>query len=163
MSGQLSIVRNVGGRPTKFRPEYCEAVIEHCSSGASLTSFAGSIGASRRVLANWCERWPEFGEAVEIAKAKACGWWETQARKIVAGDGGPGASAIAVFALKNFGGADFADKREVAYSGGINHALMTYQEAIEEARRRGLPEMVLLAEPLERDGPDDEDAAEPGE
>jgi hypothetical protein len=136
---------DVGGRPSKYDPAFCQQMIDYCSDGASLTSFSASIGVARRTLFNWAEQHADFAEAIDIAKACACSWWEERARKIGDGEGGPGAAAMVQFMIKNFGAEDFSDRREVAYSGAIRHNL-TYEQAIEEARRRGLPERVLIAD-----------------
>ncbi|MBV9528333.1 hypothetical protein [Sphingomonas sp.] len=142
--------RDVGGRPSKYDPVHCDAVIAYCATGKSLTAFASSIRVSRRTLLYWAEQHPEFAEATQIAKAAACSWWEDRALEIGAGEGGPGAASMAQFALKNLAPEDFSDRREVSYSGAINHNL-TYEQAREEARRRGLPERVLIAETVEPD------------
>lgn len=133
------------GRPSKYSPEYCAEMVSYCSNGASLTSFAASIGVSRRTFKNWVDEHGDFAEALDVAKGAATVWWETRARKVADGEGGPGAASMIQFALKNLAPDDFSDRREVAYSGGINHNLMNYSQAVEEARRRGLPEHVLIA------------------
>lgn len=136
-----------GGRPTKYESRYCAEMIGHCREGYSLTSFAGTIGVARRTLGYWAAQYPEFAEAMDVAKAIASHWWEKRARTVADGDGGPGAASMCQFALKNLAEQDFTDRREVAYSGAVQHNLLTYEQAIEEARRLGLPERVLLAEP----------------
>lgn len=137
---------NPGGRPTKYELDYCAQVISHCKEGASLTSFAASIGVARRTLFNWAEHHDDFADALDVAKACACAWWEERARQIGDGEGGPGAAAMVQFMLKNFGETDFSDRREIAYSGAVQHNLLSYDQAVEEARRRGLPERVLIAD-----------------
>jgi hypothetical protein len=143
----LRPLAQLGGRPSKYESSFCEAAIAHCSVGASLTSFAAEIGVSRKTLFNWAEAHPEFAYALDVAKACACRWHEERLRKIIEGDGGPGAATAVIFALKNFGELDFSDKREVSHVGRIAHVPMTYEQAIEEARRRGLPAHVLLEGP----------------
>lgn len=148
-AGESLTSQDVGGRPSKYDPDFCERVVTFCSDGSSLTSFAAKIGVARRTLAGWAEQHDDFAEALDIAKAAACAWWEERARKVGDGDGGPGAASMIQFALKNLAPADFSDRREVAYTGAVNHNLLTYDQAVEEARRRGLPERVLLREPDE--------------
>ncbi|WP_341632082.1 hypothetical protein [Sphingomonas agri] len=138
-------VRDGGGRPSKYDPAYCEQMIGLCAEGKSLAYFAASIRVARRTLRNWAEQHADFAEAIEIAKACALACWEDRAATVGDGDGGPGAAAMVQFMLKNFGAEDFSDRREVTYSGAIQHNL-TYEQAIEEARRRGLPERVLIAD-----------------
>jgi len=135
---------NLGGRPSKYDPAYCDQVIEHCRGGRSLTSFAGQIRVARRTLSNWTDAHPEFADACEVATALACRWYEEALRKVAAGKGGPGAATAAIFGVKNFGGDDFTDKRTLEHTGRVDHRHMSYAEALEEARRRGLPVQVLL-------------------
>lgn len=135
--------RPAPGAPSKFREEYCEAVIEHMADGASLTTFAAAIGVSRRTLTVWQGAHPDFADAVDLAKAKALAWWEERARDIAQGNGGPGASAIVTFGLKNLGPEDWQDKQQHEHVGNVLHRAMSHEEAIAEAQRRGLPTSVL--------------------
>lgn len=100
------------GRPSKYREVYCNDVVEHMAGGASLTSFAGEIGVSRATITNWMEEHPEFLAAVHVGKAKCAAWWEKQGRNIVQGGGGPGASTLAVFGMKNMAPDEWREKQE---------------------------------------------------
>lgn len=64
------------GRPTKFKPEYCELLIEHMAKGLSFEAFAGRIGVSRRVLFDWEKAHQDFLHAKEIGIEKARIFWE---------------------------------------------------------------------------------------
>jgi len=66
------------GRPTKYLPEYCDMIIEHCSEGYSFDSFAGKIGINQDTLYNWCKLFPEFSVAKSTALEKARLFWEKQ-------------------------------------------------------------------------------------
>lgn len=134
---------SLGGRPSKYLPEYCDRVIQFCEVGYSLTAFAASIGVARRTLHNWADAHPEFADACEIAHAHACRWYERCLRQVAAGNGGPGAATAAMFGVKNFGAIDFQDKRQLEHVGQVDHRMMTYEQALEEAHRRGLPPRVL--------------------
>lgn len=57
------------GRPSSFRPEYCEQVVKHMADGYSLTAFGGSIGVCADTLTDWQARYPEFLRAVKRARA----------------------------------------------------------------------------------------------
>lgn len=131
------------GRPTLYRPEYCDRVIEFCTDGKSLTAFAGEIGVGRRTISLWRTAHAEFDDACEVAKARACAWYEEQLRKVASGEGGPGAATAACFGVKNFGGEDFTDRRQLEHVGSVDHRHMTLAQAKEEALRRGLPLRVL--------------------
>jgi len=114
---------SIGGRPTKYDQSYSGAIIEHCAAGGSPGSFAAIVGVSRKTLHNWAASFPEFADAMGVSKAIVCGWYESQARNIVAGNGGPGAAQMCQFMLKNYGDADFTDRREINHNGGIHHTL----------------------------------------
>lgn len=75
MSSGQDIV-NVGGRPTKYKPEYDEMLIEHMSSGLSFESFAGVISVNQDTLHEWAKVNPSFSEAKKIAFSKCRCWWE---------------------------------------------------------------------------------------
>ena len=94
--------KHAGGRPTQYRPEYCEEIIEYfdvapyTTSVKTITTKNGSIieepitlpndarfmvgferliGVSLQTLHNWCKEYPEFLEAFTQAK-------ELQARHV---------------------------------------------------------------------------------
>lgn len=64
------------GQPTKYKPEYCEMLIEHMSGGFSLESFAGKINVSKDSLYQWAKDYKEFSDAFEVAKSKCQLFWE---------------------------------------------------------------------------------------
>jgi hypothetical protein len=64
------------GRPTLYRPEYCQMLIDHMSSGLSFESFGGRIDVARRTLYEWEKAFPEFLHAKEVGQAKSQLWWE---------------------------------------------------------------------------------------
>ncbi len=101
------------GRPTKYRKEYCEAVVHHMAEGASLASFAAQIDVCRATINVWMDEYPEFLEATRKAKAKCAAWWEEQARRIAMEGGGPGAGPMTMFGLKNMAADDWRDRQEV--------------------------------------------------
>ena len=106
-----------GGRPTKYDPAYCDAVVAHMSEGASLLSFAAEINVARSTINEWAEVHPEFSEAVSRGKAKCAAWWEAAARNLALT--GAGNATMCVFGLKNMGSDEWRDKQEVEHSGGL--------------------------------------------
>ena len=64
------------GRPSKYKPEYCEQLIEHMASGLSFESFAGELQISKQVLYDWEKVHPEFLYAKEIAFNRNRTFWE---------------------------------------------------------------------------------------
>ena len=101
-----------GGRPSKFKPTYCNMLIEHLAEGASIASFAAEIGVARSTINQWAEDYPEFSEALKVGKAKCAAWWEKRLRNIALEGGGPGAATAVIFGLKNMASDDWRDKQE---------------------------------------------------
>lgn len=105
-----------GGRPSLYKPDYCEFVVKFCSQGFSLTAFAGKIGVCRDTISEWGRVHPEFSAAVKRAKAAAALRWEERNNRL-ADEGGPaGSNAVVIFNLKNFAPDDFREKQEVQHS-----------------------------------------------
>ena len=105
------------GRPSKYKPEYCEAIVAHMAEGASATSFAASIGVARATITEWANEHPEFSVAVMRGKTVCAAWWEKIARINAAT--GSGNATLTVFGLKNMAPDDWHDKQEVEHSGGV--------------------------------------------
>ena len=64
------------GRPTKYKPEYCEKLIEHMSQGLSFESFAGEVNVSRSTIYLWADEHPDFSDAKSIGASKCENLWE---------------------------------------------------------------------------------------
>lgn len=102
------------GRPTGYRPEYCDLLVEHMAEGASITSFAAEIDVSRSTITEWTYIYPEFHAAVKRGKAKCAAWWERVGRtNAVTGNGN---ATLVIFGLKNMGPEDWRDKQELAHT-----------------------------------------------
>lgn len=104
------------GRPSLYDPAYCDAVIAHMAEGASITSFAASVDVARSTINEWMEQHAEFSEAVRRGKAKCAAWWEERGRSIALAGGGPGASTLAMFGMKNMGGDDWSDQTKIDHT-----------------------------------------------
>jgi hypothetical protein len=104
------------GRPSKYDPSYCAAVIEHMTDGASLTSFAADIGVARSTINQWIGDYPEFSEAVTIAKAKCLAWWERVNRQNA--ESGRGNPTSCIFGLTNMSAdGEWRNKQQVEHTG----------------------------------------------
>jgi hypothetical protein len=74
--------KHPGGRPTKYRPEYCERVLGLGREGLSVVEMAAELEIHRETLEeNWPAEFPEFSEAFTRAKELSQAWWEAQGRK----------------------------------------------------------------------------------
>lgn len=74
------------GRPTAYKPEYCDLIVEKQAQGWSLAEFAASVGVSRPTIDNWAAANPEFFEALSRAKAAEQSWWERAGREALYAD-----------------------------------------------------------------------------
>lgn len=66
------------GRPTDYRPEYCDSVIEYGRAGKSRAWIAATLGVAKRTLVLWEAANPDFLSAMEYAKTLEQLWWEEQ-------------------------------------------------------------------------------------
>lgn len=115
------------GRPTSYKPEYCDAVVEHMAEGASLTSFAASVGVCRDTVSEWCSVYPEFSVSVKRGKAACAAWWEKTGRTQALD--GKGNATLVIFGLKNMAAEDWRDKTQTELTGANGAPLQV--EAIE--------------------------------
>jgi hypothetical protein len=95
------------GQPTKYKPEYCEALIDYMAKGFTLTAFAGSIRVSRETVYAWMSEHSDFSDAATRGKAAASNAWE--ARMMEAKRSAEAATSI--FALKNINPDDWKEVR----------------------------------------------------
>jgi hypothetical protein len=108
---------HAGGRPTLYKEEYCQRVLDDMANGFSLTAFAGLIGTNRQTLSNWAGAHPEFLDAVTRAKAMQLRWWEERAHSVAQGNGGPGASSMTAFGLTNLGDGEWRNRQDHTFAG----------------------------------------------
>lgn len=66
------------GRPTLYKPEYCERLIGHMSNGLSFESFAAVIDVNRDTLYEWVKTHTDFSDAKKRATDKCLLWWEVE-------------------------------------------------------------------------------------
>lgn len=69
------------GRPTLYREEYCDRVVELGLKGYSVAQMACELGVSREVLWDWMEAHPDFLHAMRHARSNALTWWERTAQE----------------------------------------------------------------------------------
>lgn len=65
-----------GGRPTDYRPEHCERVIELGREGKSHAQIAAALDVARNTLYNWADAHPEFLSAITRARDLSQAWFE---------------------------------------------------------------------------------------
>ncbi len=63
------------GRPSKYKEEYCDMLIEHMARGNPLESFAAKIHVEIKTLNNWMNEHDEFLLAKRLGEPKWFAWW----------------------------------------------------------------------------------------
>jgi hypothetical protein len=63
-SGRLRRSKIGLGRPTAYKPEYCELAHNYCLLGATAEELAGFFGVTRGTINNWIATIPEFATAL---------------------------------------------------------------------------------------------------
>lgn len=68
--------KNPVGRPSLYKPEYCQKLIDHMSQGYSFESFAAVVDVNRDTLYQWKKDHADFSDAVTKAFSKCLLKWE---------------------------------------------------------------------------------------
>lgn len=105
------------GRPSSYKPEYCNRVIALGSRGKSKAQIAAALGVVRVTLDNWANSNPEFLNALNIARELALAWWEDQGQSGLTADKFNATAFI--FQMKNRFRADYNDRTEHTGPGGM--------------------------------------------
>lgn len=115
-----------GGRPSKYKPEYCELLVQHLSEGRAIESFPATIykesGGKERcckdTVYEWFRQHPEFSYAKKIGEALSYGWWESAGMDSLKDSQGFN-NTVWVFSMKNRFG--WRDKVEQTVTADVNH------------------------------------------
>ena len=105
------------GRPTSYRPEYCQKLIDHMAQGHSYESFAPVISVSRQSLYQWESVHSEFSDAKKIGLDANKKTLEEIGIKLATGEI-QGSTTAWIFMMKNMHG--WKDKKEIEASGSID-------------------------------------------
>lgn len=58
------------GRPSKYKPQYDQDLIEHMAKGYSFESFAGVVDVDRDTLYTWRDAFESFHDALRRGRSK---------------------------------------------------------------------------------------------
>lgn len=72
--------KHPGGRPSKYKAEYCERVIALGAEGKSQCQISAAIDVPRTTMRSWADSIPEFSSALTRAKELEQAWWEDKAQ-----------------------------------------------------------------------------------
>jgi len=79
MIEEVKVKRPVG-RPSKYRPEFCDRVIELGKQGYSYAEIAAELEIDKASLFDWAKAHEEFSTALRAAKTYEQAWFEREAR-----------------------------------------------------------------------------------
>lgn len=68
------------GRPSDYKEEFCQTVVECGKQGMSLVEIACELGVVRSTLQLWEANIPEFSVAMAKARELSQAWWEKTGR-----------------------------------------------------------------------------------
>jgi len=66
--GNQRALGNEGGRPTDYRPEYCEQARKLCQFGATLAEVAHFFNVTVPTICSWQNTYPEFFNAMKLGR-----------------------------------------------------------------------------------------------
>ena len=99
------------GRPSEYRQEYCQLVIEKMSEGLSLTAFAGFIRVDPTTVYEWIKTHSDFSLAV--ARARGARVHALECKLLRSRKGAE--TTAAIFALKNAAPDEWRDVKHTAH------------------------------------------------
>ena len=67
-------------RPTKYKPEYKEVLLNLMKEGASIEEICLELDICVQTLYNWIEQHPEFLESKKKGESFSKGWWMREGR-----------------------------------------------------------------------------------
>jgi hypothetical protein len=134
----------VFGRPTLYRPEYCQRAIEFMGQGYSVTALAGHLGMSKDAIYDWINLYPDFCHAVNMGRAARVAALEA---KLLSTSQGVGVTA-AIFALKNADPDEWQDRYYTETSVNVSIHEMSDEQLMAIAASGPKPVMIE-AKPVE--------------
>lgn len=100
------------GRPTKYKPEFCDMVIEMGKTGASKHEMALELDIAMSTFTLWQDQIEEFSASVKKAVEFSQGWWEKNGRIATFGGHNGFNPTTYIFNMKNRFKEDWRDKVE---------------------------------------------------
>lgn len=80
MADETTEGKNPVGRPTKYRPEFCETILKVGEEGGWTAEMAEACDVVRSTFDLWVKEHPEFSEAFTRALQKSRVWFEKVGR-----------------------------------------------------------------------------------
>jgi hypothetical protein len=128
----------VFGRPSLYRPEYCQRAIDYMGQGFSLTALAGHLGMSKDAIYDWINLYPDFRHAVNIGRAARVAALEA---KLLSTSQGVGVTA-AIFALKNADPDEWQDRYHTETEMNVSIRQMSDEQLLAIASQGNTPLLI---------------------
>jgi len=127
------------GRPTKYKPEFCQIVIDVMSKGGSKTEVCAALSIHYQTFLDWQTEGnpmynPYFSDAVKGGETLSQAWWEGAGRKGIMGEMEFNAT-LYQFNMKNRFKEDWRDKQEIVQTTTIVD--MTDEDLDKQIREMG--------------------------
>lgn len=122
--------QTMAGQPTKYKPEYCDRIVEIMSEGHSVAGFARELKVARCTIYQWAKDHPEFADALRVATDASLAWWEDRQRNASVGEI-PANASVMNFAMRNRFKRDYADNNNVVISGGDSPLEVDHNHTVE--------------------------------
>jgi hypothetical protein len=100
------------GRPTDYRPEFCQMLVDHMKQGFSFKSFGAIIDVCETTITSWASTHDDFLAAKTKGKSFERLYWEKLHNKC--SDTGEGSASAIIWAQKNKFPDDYKDRNEPA-------------------------------------------------
>lgn len=109
------------GRPTEYRPEYDDLIVQRANEGACFTEFAAEVGVSRQTLHNWKKAHPSFLDAYTRAEQVGEAHWAKKLRTELMIDNKANAPLVKLYFANRF---NWSDKTTNEHTGKDGAALI---------------------------------------
>jgi hypothetical protein len=119
-------------RPTSYRAEMCEQVIECGKRGKSVAWIAAELEVSKDSLYEWMKVYPEFSDAMAQSRNHSQRWWEDAGQDsmlLKPGEGTFNASVWSRSMAARFPD-DWREKQEIEHKGGVTIQASTLDEKL---------------------------------
>ena len=88
IANKAAVQKRPPGRPSAYRREHCDLIVEAMSTGLSAEAAAAKVGISARSLFYWQRQHPEFLQAIQEGRQKCLLYWEERAIAVANGEPG---------------------------------------------------------------------------
>lgn len=103
------------GRPSSYKPEYCQTLIEQAKNGKTLAEFAAAVGVAMNTVYKWSETFPEFMTALKESEPLREAWWINLGKGMMTGQIEKSSATMFIWMTKNI--LKWRDRSDVEVSG----------------------------------------------